>query len=135
MSVNFTLRRKAGAGWQQPHTITVLSPSSVFTLFVCLLVLLALLLVFSGVAGIALGPILVMMGWSLLKFAVGMLLLMFLFRLVMRLLQTLFRATRTSPAARQFATQVRPWLHLCFTLIIQGIRAFIRWYQDQQGGA
>jgi hypothetical protein len=135
MSVNFTLRRKAGAGWQQPHTITVLSPSSVFTLFVCLLVLLALLLVFSGMAGIALGPILVMMGWSLLKFAAGMLLLMFLFRLTLRVLQSLIKATRTSPAARQFITQARPWLLLALTLIKVGARAFIRWYQDQQGGA
>jgi hypothetical protein len=135
MSVNFTLRRKAGAGWQQSHTITVLSPSSVFTSFMCLLVLLALLLVFSGMAGIALGPILVIMGWSLLKFAVGMLLLMFLLRLTLRVLQSLFRIARTSSVAAQFLSQTRPWLLLCLTLIRLGVRAFIRWYQDQQGGA
>jgi len=118
--------------WQQPYTI--LSPSSVFTFCICALALFALLLILAGLVGIAVGPILLWMGWSLLKFTLGMLLLIFLFRLSLRLCQTFWRAVRRTPLVIQFAAQVRPWLLLGLMLARLGTRAFVRWYKDQQQG-
>jgi hypothetical protein len=133
----FALNLKRKTHWQQhPYTINILSvpPLSVFTSLMCALVLLALVLVFAGLAGIALGPILLWMGWSLLKFTAGMLLLIFLFRVSLRLFQTLWRAVRRTPFVVQFAAQARPWLLLGWMLARLGTRAFVRWYKDQQQG-
>lgn len=130
---SFTLKQmRKQWHWRQPYTI--LSPSSVFTFFICALALFALLLVLAGLVGIAVGPILVWMGWSLLKFTLGMLLLIFLFRVSLRLCQTLWRTVRRTPIVVQFAAQARPWLHLGLALAGLGMRAFVRWYKDQQQG-
>jgi hypothetical protein len=129
------LRQRKGPNWQHPYTITILSPSSIITLCICLLGLLGIFLVVAGFAGIALGPVLVWMGWSLLKFVVGMLLLLFLFRLMLRLLETLLRAARRSQYARYLFQQTRPWLLFTLVCLRMAARAFWRWYQDQQRGA
>jgi hypothetical protein len=129
---NATLRQRKGVNWQQPYTILEMTPSSVFTLCICLLGLFAILLVVTGLAGIAVGPVLLWMGWSLLKFVVGMLLLLFLFRLLLRLLGTLLQAARKSQFAMHFIQQVRPWLLFTLVFIRIAAIAFWRWYHNQQ---